>query len=558
MGTDAARPWLVVACLSLALTAGCGGGGQSGQPAATPAPVVVTHYSDDAELFVEFPPLVAGRSSTFAAHFTRLADFSPVSAGMVEVRLSGGQAPPERFRVRAPTRAGLFTPVVVPRAVGERQLSVLVESPGLSSRHELGAITVFADAAAAAAAPGTAGAAPAGDIGFLKEQQWQPPFAHEAVRPPTLRAAAAAAPGPAGAAPAGDIGFLKEQQWQPPFAHEAVRPRTLRESVPAPATVRAAGDGEFLVAAPAPGRLVGTAAGFPVIGQRVMQGQVLAMLVPRLGTGTDIGSLDADLTRARQAAILAHAERMRMESLFADEAVAERRVAEARAADRIAQAQLRAAQQRQSAYRSGGTGAGIPLQAPMTGVLARVPVGQGATVAEGDALFHVVDPTTLWLAADVADIDAARLRSPTGAEFVLPGSGQILRIDVRGHAGLIGVGGMIDPLSRTVPVILSFTDPPATLVLNQRVDARIFTGTTREALSVPASALIDDGGARVVYVQRDGESFSRVVVTLGLRDGDRFEVLSGLAPGDRVVTQGAIRIRQAAATPEAMGHGHAH
>lgn len=514
MSTDAARPWLAVTCLSLALTAGCGGSGQRGQPASTPAPVVVTHYSQDAELFVEFPPLVSGRPSTFAAHFTRLEDFSPATAGVVEVQLSGGQAPPERFRVRAPTRAGLFTPVVVPRAVGERQLSVLVESPGLSSRHDLGAITVFANTTAAAS-------------------------------------------GTAGAAPAGDIGFLKEQQWQPPFAHEAVHARTLRESVTAPATLRAAGDGEFLIAAPAPGRLVGAATGFPVLGQQVVQGQVLAMLVPRLGTGADIGSLDADLTRARQAAMLAHAERTRMESLFADEAVAERRVAEARAADQVAQAQLRAAQQRQSGYRTGGSG-GIALQAPMTGVLARVHVGQGATVAEGDALFHVVDPGTLWLAADVADIDAARLRSPTGAEFVLPGTGQTLRIDVGSSGELIGVGGLIDPLSRTVPVIFSFTDPPATLVLNQRVDARIFTGTTREALSVPASALIDDGGERVVYVQRDGESFSRVAVTLGLRDGDRFEVLSGLARGDRVVTQGAIRIRQAAATPEAMGHGHAH
>jgi multidrug efflux pump subunit AcrA (membrane-fusion protein) len=47
-------------------------------------------------------------------------------------------------------------------------------------------------------------------------------------------------------------------------------------------------------------------------------------------------------------------------------------------------------------------------------------------------------------------------------------------------------------------------------------------------------------------------------VTLGLRDGDRYEVVAGLQPGDRVVTQGAMRIRLAAATPEAMGHGHAH
>jgi RND family efflux transporter MFP subunit len=519
MITESGRPvrLAAAACLVGALVAGCGGSSTGGAPATAPEPVVVTHYSDGAELFVEFPPLVAGQRSTFAAHFTRLQDFTPVAEGVVEVQLSGGEGPPERFRVRAPTRDGLFTPVVVPRAVGERQLSLLVDAPGLSSRHDLGTITVFADAAAAAAGPPSAASAPAGDIGFLKEQQWQPPF-----------------------------------------AHEAVRLVSLRESVTAPATVRAAGNGEFLVAAVAPGRVLATPAGFPVLGQRVAQGEVLATLVPRLGTGADVATLDADLTQARQAAALASADRERMEALFVDEAVAERRVAEARAAERIAQSQLRAAQQRNAAYRTGGAGAGIALRSPMAGVLAQVHVGQGATVAEGDALFHVVDPTTLWLAADVADTDAARLGTPTGVEFDLPGTDQTVRIDAGTGGELIGVGGVIDPVTRTIPVIFALHQPPPNLVLNQRVDARIFTGTTREALSIPATAVIEDGGERVVFVQRGGEAFERLPVTLGLRDGDRYEVVAGLQPGDRVVTQGAMRIRLAAATPEAMGHGHAH
>jgi multidrug efflux pump subunit AcrA (membrane-fusion protein) len=196
----------------------------------------------------------------------------------------------------------------------------------------------------------------------------------------------------------------------------------------------------------------------------------------------------------------------------------------------------------------------------MAGVLAQVHVAQGAPVAEGDALFHVVDPTTLWLAADVADTDAARLGTPTGVEFDLPGSDQTLRIGAGAGGGgeLIGVGGVIDPVARTVPVIFALHQPPPNLALNQRVDARIFTGTTREVLSVPATAVIEDGGERVVFVQRGGEAFERLPVTLGLRDGERYEVVAGLQPGDRVVTQGAMRIRLAAATPEAMGHGHAH
>ena len=117
---------------------------------------------------------------------------------------------------------------------------------------------------------------------------------------------------------------------------------------------------------------------------------------------------------------------------------------------------------------------------------------------------------------------------------------------------------MIDPESRSVPVILSMSDPDPRIALNQNVQARVFTGGTRNALSVPVEAVIDDGGQRVVYVMRGGESFSRVPVRLGLRDGNRFEVLEGLQAGDRVVSRGAMQVRLAAATPEAMGHGHAH
>jgi cobalt-zinc-cadmium efflux system membrane fusion protein len=517
MSIDSQRWVGLLASLAIALLAGCARNPDSGSAASAPEPMVVTHYSEGAELFVEFPPLVSGETSTFAAHFTRLADFKPMTEGTVDVLLSGGQSPPERFRVRAPARAGLFTPAVVPRAVGERQLSLLLETSGLSSRHDLGAITVFADVATAAGAPV-----------------------------------------PVAPMPEGDIGFLKEQQWQTSFANEAVQLRSMRESVRAPATLRAAGNGEFLITAAAPGRVIGTPAGFPVLGQTVAQGDVLATLVPRLGTQTDVGTLAAELTQARAAAALSRADLERMESLFADEAVAERRVAEARAADRIAQTQLQVAQQRQSAYQSGGSGAGIALRAPMAGVLAQVHVAQGAAVAEGDALFHVVDRSTLWLVVDIADTDAGRLQTPTGAEFELPGSDEPMRITVGDNGELVGVGATIDPVSRTVSVIFALSDPPSTLVFNQRVDARVFTGTTRDALSVPATAVIDDGGERVVYVQRGGEAFSRVPVTLGLRDGERFEVVAGLFEGDRVVTEGAMQIRLAAATPEAMGHGHAH
>lgn len=503
-------PLLLCGLLALGL-AGCGRTPEARD--ATGQAQVYTHFTPQAELFVEFAPLVAGRKSTFAAHFTRLQDYRPVTAGTVDVVLSGGGAPIERFRIAAPRAPGIFAPTVVPRATGRRQLALVLAAPGLQSRHELGEVVVHPDAQAAVKA------------------------------------------GPAPGMVEGEVGFLKEQQWTTDFAIEAVRPRALRESVSAPATLRPSGDGAAEIVAPAAGTLR-AAGGFPALGDRVARGQTLAMLAPRLGSGTDVASLQAELASARSQASLAATEAARMERLYAQEAVSLRRLQEARTAQQVAQAQLRAARQR-AGQLEGGRG-GIALKAPIDGTLARVPVANGAAVEEGDTLFHVVDRSELWLEAHVSEADAAKLQDPAGVAFDLPGRDAPMEIRAGDNGRLVGVGSMIDPESRSIPVVFALSGPDRGIALNQTVHARVFTGRTRQALSVPAAAVIDDGGQRVVYVMRGGESFSRVPVRLGLRDGDRFEVLEGLKHGDRVVSRGAMQVRLAAATPEAMGHGHAH
>jgi len=505
--------WALLAGVVVLGLAGCGRDPTGGGAALEPR--VYTDFTDDTELFVEFAPLIAGEKSTFAAHFTALDEYQAVTEGTVDIVLSGGGAPTERFRVAAPRAPGIFAPTAAPRATGERNLTMTLEAPGLSVSHDLGPVTIHSSREAAIEA------------------------------------------GPAESAGAeGEIGFLKEQQWQTAFDIEAVQPRPLRESVSAPATIRASADGEFVVTAASDGRVV-AAEDFPTLGDTVARGEVLAMLAPRLGGGTDAASLQSELVAARNAGELARTEAARMQRLFDVEAVSQRRLQEAKAALEVAQSQLSAAEQRVS--RLGGTGgAGVPLRAPMSGTLAQVHVANGASVEAGDPLFHIVNRDELWIEVHVAEADAARLQQPTGAAFELPGLDRPIGIQVGENGRLVGVGNVIDPDSRSVPVIFALDDPDPRIALNQAVQARVFTGQRREALSVPVGAVIDDGGQRVVYVMRGGESFSRVPVRLGARDGDRVEVLEGLQAGDRVVSEGAMQIRLAAATPEAMGHGHAH
>jgi membrane fusion protein, heavy metal efflux system len=77
-------------------------------------------------------------------------------------------------------------------------------------------------------------------------------------------------------------------------------------------------------------------------------------------------------------------------------------------------------------------------------------------------------------------------------------------------------------------------------------------------LAIPQTAIVDDAGRKVAYVQLEGEAFERRLVTLGMQSGGWVEVTSGLARGERVVTRGAYEIKLAAASGAVPGHGHAH
>ena len=78
------------------------------------------------------------------------------------------------------------------------------------------------------------------------------------------------------------------------------------------------------------------------------------------------------------------------------------------------------------------------------------------------------------------------------------------------------------------------------------------------ALAIPSSALIEDGGKKIVFVQTEGETFARRVVRTGIRSKGLVEVLGGVAAGERVVTKGAYEVRLAAASGAIPKHGHVH
>jgi membrane fusion protein, heavy metal efflux system len=487
-----------------------------------PGAIAVTHFTELTELFVEFPPLTVGQESGFAAHLTRLEDFRPVAEGTVSVRLSGGGVPDEVFSVDAPSIPGIFRPVAIPEHAAERRVALTLESPGLTTTHDLGTYRVYPDRESA-----------------LADQ----PTEEEAGE---------------------EIGFLKEQQWKVDFATAQVQRRALHASVRATGVIKARKDGEAVVGAPTAGHLLASDA-FPRIGTRVSAGQPLATILPKVaGDQVDVASLELAVERARSEHEFARREQERLKQLVAQRAASTRDLHEAENAERVVKAELAAATERLARHRRalGGDDSaedlGIQVRAPVAGTLAEILVTAGSYVNEGDEMFHIVDTDRLWLEASVAEADVGRLRDPQRAWFSIEGFPQSFTVDPATGGQLVAFGTLVDPVRRTVPLVFELPNPEGRLRVGMFADARISTGEHAEDTALPVSAIVEEAGQDVVYVMLGGESFERRVVRPGVRDGDFVQVVEGVAPGERVVTRGAYLVRLAGTSPAAAGHGHAH
>src|SRR5688572_3775947 len=182
------RTWLLALCLAaVAWMPACTRPAEAPAPAEIPT-LDVTSWTDKTELFMEYPPLVAGEEALFAVHLTRLSDFSAMTTGRprLEFTPEAGGAPATLPGADA-SRPGVYRVLGAAPAAGRYRWQLIIETPDLTDRHDLGAVTIFADQAAAVAdAEGRIEEDPAA-ITYLKEPQWTIGFGTVTVQDAELR-----------------------------------------------------------------------------------------------------------------------------------------------------------------------------------------------------------------------------------------------------------------------------------------------------------------------------------------------------------------------------------
>lgn len=481
-----------------------------------PPDVAVTVWTDEIELFAEYPALIVGAESPFHAHVTVLRGSRALETGEVTAVLVQHDGSEVRGTVDAAARPGIFTPVVEPTVAGPCKLRMIVGGPVVRDEVPIEPCVVHADLAAAKAA-------------HADEQE-----------------------------PAGLVAYSKEDQWQTEFATVPAVERDLQDGVRAAGEIRPVAGKHAIITAPAAGR-ISVSADAVAIGGAVEAGQTLATMAPRVA-GVDRATLAADVAAADAELQAARTALDRAQRLLADKAGSQKAVDEAQARVDVARARRDGARGRLAQYQAGlggGGRGGVAIKSPLAGTLVGVDVASGQSVEEGQRLFQVMDLTKLWVVAHVFEHDLPQIDGATGARLHVPGrSDEIVIAPPDGR--LVTIGRVIDPETRTAPIIFELADPAAHLRIGQSVDVVVATGPARRALAIPQAAVLDDGGRSIVFVMVEGEAFERRVVRTGVRSGGWVEVLAGVKAGERVVAEGAYAVKLAASSGAIPAHGHAH
>lgn len=184
-----------------------------------------------------------------------------------------------------------------------------------------------------------------------------------------------------------------------------------------------------------------------------------------------------------------------------------------------------------------GQGGTMNLTSPIGGTVVDRHVSVGQAVSRGTELMTVMNLSSVVIEAQLPESQVAHVMAGQRLVARLPG------LPDRPFEGRVeSVGNAVDPAKRTVPVRARITNAGAILKHEMAVEVRISTGARKDGLLVPASALVEDEGIKVVYV-REGNRYERRPVTVGSINYQQVEILSGLEAGDEVVTTGAYQLK---------------
>jgi len=192
----------------------------------------------------------------------------------------------------------------------------------------------------------------------------------------------------------------------------------------------------------------------------------------------------------------------------------------------------------------------VTITAPQSGMVLNRGVTEGTAVDPSTEILTLADLSRVWVIAEVAEADAARVGTGTLATLTFPTS-RLEPIKAR----VDFVYPTLTEGSRAVRVRLSVANPGG--LLRPGMYGRMeLPGASRDGLTVKRDAVVDTGQSKHVFVQTSPNVFEPRPIQVGAQFADRVEILQGLRAGERVLTSGVFLIDSESRLRASAGTGH--
>jgi len=458
----------------------------------------LTLYTRDLELFMEYNPLLAGETSEFIIHLTDLYnDYSPIDTAEVSVVLEIDK----EFKQEYPCvfiEPGIFKSEVTPPFSGDGILIIDVQKGKLKDQFKINHLHIFRELT---------------DV-----------HTHRAT--------------------SGQVYYSKEQAWTTAFNVQPILPSEFSKVINASGEILAMpGEKQNLIAKL--NGIVTFSTRNLVQGSPVSKGELLFIIS---GKGFAEDNISVKYQEAKVQFEKSKNQYLRHKKLVEERIVSGSQFQESRSryvADSVIYFNLK----------KNVSGDGMKVFAPSDGYIHELLVSEGQFASTGSLLATISGNRIMLLRADVSQQYFGYLDEINDATFRPAYSEKVYTIEEL-NGKLLSKASSVAENNHFMPVYFEVIND-GTLLEGAFAEFYLKTNLTSDNLVVPVSALIEEQNNFYVYVQVDGESYRKTQIKAGFSDGIYTEVLSGITPGERVVTSGTMLLKAASVTTAPV-HSHTH
>jgi cobalt-zinc-cadmium efflux system membrane fusion protein len=320
------------------------------------------------------------------------------------------------------------------------------------------------------------------------------------------------------------------------------------DEVVAPGRIEANPNRVSKIALPVAGRIRSVLVG---LGDSVRENQPIILIdsseIPALQSS--YRRAEADISQAQAALTRADADLQRVRDLFQNKAIAQKEVIAAESETARAQAALAQAEATRDeivqrlgilGIEPGGADQTVVVRATVSGKVVDISVAAGEYRNDtSQPVMTLADLSTVWVAADVPESAIRLIQIGEAVSITLSA------FPDRTFTGRVKkIGDRVDVETRTIKVRAELQNLRGELRPDMFAQIRSNHGA-RELPTVPAEAVLQQEGKNIVYIERAPGQFQEVLVTIASRGTEGVAIASGIHPGDRVVTGGAMLLRAA-------------